>query len=81
MLSTINWINGGFNGAPQFVQNPTSYFKNVGDVELENVIDTIGYNASKYPYGADVSKALIAQYKYQNGSIGGRINFTLDQGG
>ena len=77
--STINWINGGFNGAPQFIQNPTSYFKNVGDVELENVIDTIGYNASKYPYGSDVSKALIAQYKYQNGSIAGRINFTLDQ--
>ena len=30
-LSVVNWINSGFQGGPSFVQNPASFFQNIGD--------------------------------------------------
>lgn len=75
--ATVNWINGGFKGAPKFVENPKSFFKNIGDTQLENLIDTIGYNASKFPYGREVSQALISSYRNQNSDIGSTMTYTL----
>ncbi len=75
--ATVNWINGGFKGSPQFVQNPESFFKNIGNAQLENLIDTIGYNASKFPYGREISQALIWSYRNQNGDIAQKMRYTL----
>lgn len=75
--ATVNWINGGFKGAPQFVENPKSFFKNIGDTQLENLIDTIGYNASKFPYGREVSQALISSYRNKNSDVGKEMTYTL----
>ena len=35
---TVNWINGGFNGSPSFVQNPEQFFQKIGDNIAGNFI-------------------------------------------
>ncbi len=75
--ATVNWINGGFKGSPQFVSNPKSFFKGIGDTQLQNLIDTIGYNASKYPYGRQISMALISSYRNKNADISKTFKYTL----
>jgi hypothetical protein len=37
-LSIINWINGGFQGSPAFVQNPEGFFQGIGDNIAGNFI-------------------------------------------
>ena len=37
-ISTVNWINGGFNGSPSFVQNYQQFFTNVADQAAGNFI-------------------------------------------
>lgn len=46
--STVNWINSGFEENPQFVENPTSFFKNIADVEVKAVVDQIGYDSKTF---------------------------------
>ena len=75
--STVNWINGGFEGSPKFVQNPESFFKNIGDTQLSSLIDTVGYNASLFPFGRQVSQVLIGAYKNQNSDIATSMRYTL----
>ncbi len=33
-LSTVDWINHGFNGSPAFVQDPTAFFKDIAKTEI-----------------------------------------------
>lgn len=77
--ATINWINGGFQGSPKFVENPKSFFKDIGDTQLRNLVDTVGYNAAKFPYGRQISKLLIEDSIYKNGDFATRARATLDQ--
>lgn len=35
---TVNWINGGFQGSPAFITDPSSYFKNIGDQVAGQII-------------------------------------------
>ncbi len=37
-VSTINWINGGFNGSPSFVTNYHQFFRSVGDQAAGDII-------------------------------------------
>jgi len=37
-ISTVNWINGGFNGQPSFVQNYQQFFTNVADQAVGSFI-------------------------------------------
>jgi hypothetical protein len=76
--ATVNWINGGFQGSPRFVAQPTSFFKDIGDTDLKNIVDIVGYNDGKYPYGRQIAKSLIYNYVYQNGSLADKAKFTLD---
>ncbi len=77
--ATVNWINGGFQGSPKFVENPKSFFKDIGDTQLKNLVDTIGYNAAKFPYGREVAKLLIYDSIYNNGDFKNKAKATLDQ--
>ncbi len=63
--STINWINSGFHGAPLFLENPQSFFKDIGEYEVKTFIDQIGYNSLKYPFGKNFALNTIGSYKRQ----------------
>jgi hypothetical protein len=60
--STVNWINSGFHGSPLFVQNPGSFFSNIGKFEVKNIINMVGYDP-KQPFGQQYALNLIAAYK------------------
>jgi hypothetical protein len=77
--ATVNWINSGFEGKPQFVENPEQFFKSTGETYLKNIVDTIGYNSTKFPYGRAIARALIQNYVYSNKPIEDKLKFTLDK--
>lgn len=33
-LSTVNWINSGYDGSPSFIQNPEKFFKDIAKKEI-----------------------------------------------
>ncbi|MFZ2038889.1 MAG: hypothetical protein WAV11_03045 [Minisyncoccia bacterium] len=39
---TVNWINGGFEGSPAFLDNPGEFFANTVDEALGSVLDKAG---------------------------------------
>lgn len=63
--SIVNWINNGFHGAPLFLENPESFFKDIAKSELRNMVDMFGYDSLKYPFGKDFSRNIINSYKSQ----------------
>ncbi len=80
--STIAWINGGFNGNPAFLRNPTAFFKNLADREAGAFIGslvngTLGVNACQ-PIKIEVAIGLANQYG-GGGSKGSGTQCTLSQ--
>ncbi|MFA6077126.1 MAG: hypothetical protein WC735_03585 [Candidatus Paceibacterota bacterium] len=63
--ATVNWINSGFHGAPLFIENPGSFFKDISKSELRSLIDMIGYDTLRFPFGKDIALQVIASYKSQ----------------
>ena len=63
--SIINWINSDFHGAPLFIQNPESFFKDIAKSEIRNLVDMIGYDSFRYPFGQQIALNIINSYKRQ----------------
>lgn len=63
--STVNWINSGFHGAPLFLSNSESFFKDIGKYEVKTLIDEIGYNSLEMPFGRSYALNAIDSYKKQ----------------
>ena len=63
--ATVNWINGGFKGAPLFVQDPKGFFSNIIDSQLEGLIKQIAYDPVKFPFGKQYALNIINQAKGQ----------------
>ncbi|HEY4494118.1 MAG TPA: hypothetical protein VJB95_01660, partial [Candidatus Paceibacterota bacterium] len=61
--STINWINSGFHGQPLFVENPKSFFKDIAKTEIKDIIDIVGYDRLRFPFGRATALNTIASYK------------------
>lgn len=73
---TINWINGGFDGKPLFLQDPQGFFVDLRNQEIKNLVNTIGYDPINYPFGRDIAIGLIQgtkNYFAQN------AKYSLDQ--
>jgi outer membrane lipoprotein SlyB len=49
-LSTIEWINGGFQGSPKFVQNPGEFFQDIAKTEILKFGMEIN-NPQLFPFG------------------------------
>jgi len=60
--STINWINSGFHGAPLFVENPQSFFEDIGKFEVKQLIGILGYDPNRFPFGKQFALNLINSY-------------------
>ncbi len=63
--STINWINNGFHGKPLFLENPDSFFKNIAKTQVKSLVDLIGYDTFKFPFGKQTALNVIDSYKSQ----------------
>jgi len=63
--ATINWINSGFHGSPLFLENPESFFKDIAKSEIRNLVDLIGYDTFRFPFGKQVALQVIDSYKRQ----------------
>lgn len=74
--STINWINTGFHGSPLFVQNPQSFFRDIGKYEVKKFVDATGYDQARYPFGKDFDLNLINSFKNQANS---NLQYTLSK--
>ena len=61
--STINWINSGFHGNPLFLENPQSFFKDVAKYEVEDMINTFGYDSQRFPFGISFALNTICIYQ------------------
>ncbi len=61
--ATVNWINTGFHGAPLFVENPGSFFKDIAKSEIKDLVTIIGYNNSKFPFGKSTAIGIIDDFK------------------
>jgi hypothetical protein len=61
--STVNWINSGFSGSPLFVQNPDSFFGDIGKSEIKSLTNEIGYDPNRYPFGQGFILNVINSYK------------------
>lgn len=76
---TVNWINGGFQKeGPLFVQNTKSFYNNIKDVHVRDVVETIGYDVTHFPYGREIAKGIVAGYQNERGDLWGS-GFNLDQ--
>ena len=58
-LSTVNWINSGFDGSPSFIQNPGKFF---GDI-AENEILQFGIEIQNSPFGKEWLRNQALAYK------------------
>lgn len=63
--STVNWINSGFHGAPLFIENPSSFFKDIAKFQIKDFIQVTGYDNLQYPFGKQYALNVIAAYKKQ----------------
>ena len=61
--STVNWINTGFHGAPLFVENPDSFFKDIAKSEIRELVSMVGYNSTSFPFGKNAALGSISSYK------------------
>ena len=61
--ATINWINSGFHGAPLFLENPDSFFKDIAKSEIRRIVDMIGYDTLRFPFGREIALDIISGYK------------------
>ena len=61
--SIINWINGGFHGSPTFLENPESFFKDIVKYEIRTMVDQLGYDLRRFPFGQAWALNTIGAYK------------------
>ncbi len=74
--STINWINSGFHGAPLFLENPNSFFKDIAKYEIRTFIDTIGYDRLRMPFGRSVALNALRSY---NAQLNNNLEYSLSR--
>ncbi len=58
-ISTINWINGGFEGKPLYLENPGSFFQGIIDEEVSGITDAIGFDPLRFPNGRVLAEHLL----------------------
>lgn len=59
-VSTINWINSGFQGGgPLYIGDTETFLKNIGDQSVKQFASVIGFDPVNYPFGKMVVQGLI----------------------
>lgn len=63
--ATINWINSDFHGSPLYLERPDSFFKDIAKSSVKDMVDMIGYDTLRFPFGKQVALEVIDSYKRQ----------------
>ncbi len=63
--ATINWINSDFHGSPLFLENPASFFKDIAKSQIRGIVDMIGHDLLRFPFGPQTALNIINSYKNQ----------------
>ncbi len=59
-ISTVNWINHGFQGGgPLYIGDTSTFLKNIGDQTVRQLGASIGFNIKDFPFGRAVMQQLI----------------------
>ncbi len=61
--STVSWINTGFHGAPLFVERPGAFFKDIAKSEIKDLVNIVGHDSSKFPFGRSAAISTIEGFK------------------
>jgi hypothetical protein len=64
--SVVNWINGGFNGSPSFVQNYQQFFGNVADLAAGAYIQGSALSFLCSPFQLQIKIAVAQSYANRN---------------
>src|SRR3989344_1794266 len=76
LMSIVDWINDGFNGSgPRFVSDPASFFANIANQAIGQVVMGTDLNFLCSPFALDVRVAL--GLNYWSGGFRDRITCTL----
>lgn len=68
--SVVNWINGGFNGSPSFVQNYQQFFANVADLAAGEYIKGSALSFLCSPFQLQIKIAIAQSYANRNSGGG-----------
>lgn len=93
--ATVDWINGGFQGNPIFVDDPERFFRDIADIEAGKFIQSIGGGFLCEPFRNNILQSLLNNhnrnygYGYANActlsrvvqNIDGFVNGNFSQGG
>ncbi len=59
-VSTINWINSGFQGGgPLYIGDTGTFLKNIGDQSVKQFASVIGFDPINYPFGKTFIQGLV----------------------
>ncbi len=61
--ATIKWINEDFHGSPLFLENPGAFFQDIAKSQIRGMVDTIGYDTTRFPFGPSTALGIIDAYK------------------
>ncbi len=75
--ATIDWINNGFDGNPVFVDDPRQMIRDIGEDTVNAFIDGIGDGILCERFSADITLALIGNFKNTRKVVPDRC--TLDE--
>ena len=73
-LSTIDWINGGFDGSPSYISNGNKFFSDIASNEILQFGIEVN-NPSLFPFGKDFMKS---QALYAKNMFAQRAQYSLD---
>ena len=76
-ISTVNWINSGFEGNPGFLENPGQFFKGLSDDVLGSFIESSEFGFICSPFQAQIRLALITKHygsRISNCSLSDALN-------
>ena len=81
-MSTVKWINGGFNGSPAYATNLKKNLRQVADGEAQKFLEELANTSAIHsPFMDDlVTNVGAAYYLYSSrDSLKSQLGFTLDQ--
>jgi len=74
-LSTVEWINNGFEGKPLFLQNPGKFFEDIGKTQIRAFALEID-DFKHYPFAKNWLKSQVAAY---NRKFADNARYSLDE--
>ena len=63
--AVVTWINNDFHGSPHFLENPGRFFGDIAKSQIKGIVEMIGYDTFKFPFGQQTALNVLSSYKSQ----------------